>query len=204
MNRIFDLRLTEWSFEELAALEIAVQEAQRWKEWHSIDRDAARRALWAREQWARERETITEREAILEQAYAEQNAQELPTQESAAVKLSVVETPAKEGTAPALTVVKVTEQERTAEELPAPDVAAEKVCVTKVTPSRLYPRNADVFIDVPPEFFSEAIMEHPRLNGLLLSGEQRRFSGRLEYLVEGQRRHETVSEIASRLRWKAA
>lgn len=202
MKKITDLRLTEWSLEDLAALEVAVQEAQRWKGWESIDRNAARRAQWAHDQWLREQDVRAERKAILEQAYAEQATQELPTQRGTVEKRPVVRATTWDSTAPVLAIEKVTIQEDTAKRLPASEVATVKTCITKVTPSKLYPRNADVFINVPQEFFSEGILEHPAITGLFLSGDQRRFSGRLEYLTNGKPETETVRQLAARVKWK--
>lgn len=76
------------------------------------------------------------------------------------------------------------------------------VCTTVPTPETLRATTAGTYSGVSKEFFSIAILEHPAIPGLMLTAEQRRYSKRLEYTVDGVPTLETVQQMPNRFRWK--
>ena len=56
--------------------------------------------------------------------------------------------------------------------------------------------------DVPPEVYSDALLEHPAIPGLLLTRAQRLTPGRLRYRnASGEEREETGKQGVNRLNW---
>lgn len=81
-------------------------------------------------------------------------------------------------------------------------LSPEVVCTTIPTAEMLHPSTSDVFMNNPQAFFSEAILEHPAISGLMLTSKQRMCKSRLGYKSNGSDLTETVSQMAARVTWK--
>ncbi|MGC0155723.1 hypothetical protein ACPRNU_24955, partial [Chromobacterium vaccinii] len=80
-----------------------------------------------------------------------------------------------------------------------PNSDAVMICHTK--PQRGQVREAD---GLPDEVYSNDVLEHPAIPGLMLTKEQRFFTGRLQYTNEGgENVMEKGKETLARQQWKA-
>lgn len=79
------------------------------------------------------------------------------------------------------------------------------VCITQPTPETILPADSDTFDDVPQAFWSDAVLEHPGINGLMLTKQQRMYNSRLEYRTpDGEILKESVQQMRKRVTWKGA
>ncbi len=54
----------------------------------------------------------------------------------------------------------------------------------------------------PQEYFSEAVLPHPSIPGLMLTKEQRMAKGRLRYLLNEEETLENVAQMTNRMKWR--
>lgn len=77
------------------------------------------------------------------------------------------------------------------------------VCTTKPTAETTYPANSEYLEGVPQEFFSDALLEHPAIPGLMLTRAQRMYAKRLEYIGEGgEIITEKAAQMSKRIAWR--
>lgn len=78
------------------------------------------------------------------------------------------------------------------------------VCTTEPTPETIHPTNSDTFDGVPQIFFSESVLEHPAIPGLMLTKAQRMYNNRLRYTSGESELIETVPQMGKRVKWRKA
>ena len=123
----------------------------------------------------------------------------MATPTATAVEVAAAGRPAVEPAAVGGTAVRIEAAEKAqAKERETPIL----VCTTTPTAEHLHPTTADIFNDVPREFFSSAVLAHPGIPGLMLTPEQRRYSSRLTYTADEKPEVETASQVMNRMRWK--
>lgn len=86
-----------------------------------------------------------------------------------------------------------------------PEVPTTKlVCVTVPSKEDLHPSTAKIFNENPQRFFSDAMLEHPAIKGLMLNRDQRMYKNRLQYSEEGGKLiMEMSGQAYNRIAWKA-
>lgn len=77
------------------------------------------------------------------------------------------------------------------------------LCVTVPTPETTHPPTADILSSNPQAFFSDAVLEHPDVPGLMLTRDQRLHTMRLEYTVNGGAERESVKQMVNRYKWRS-
>lgn len=76
------------------------------------------------------------------------------------------------------------------------------VCTTEPTAETMLAPNDESLDGVPREFLSDAILEHPSIDGLMLTRSQRLHKNRLQYTLDGAATLETVQQMHNRIKWR--